>query len=293
MEEITYNIDLSALNDFMRSLSNPDLLKTNTAEAVGEATNYLSDKWIGTASSKLKHTTGWYAQGIQDGTMYPYSSNPLQGAVIHTDKRASYLEKGFEPYDQKRMLFTSSKVRISKKGERYLVIPFRHGTPGSQKNPMPTQIYSTAVNLTHSRITGVRLEGSQQFPGQITYREAQVLKKNNPEKVRRNNYKWGGKLTVKESTEYNASKYQGMYRFQANPRLNRGLGKFINTTDNDRNYSTYITFRVMKESSAGWMHPGLKAMNILHDTIQKEKTIVLNLLADGVKKDFASLNFRH
>ncbi|MGE5680365.1 MAG: hypothetical protein ACM34K_05735 [Bacillota bacterium] len=309
MEVIVYNIPLEGLRDFIEKVNSSDILNTNTAEAVSEAADYFISQWIQTASEKLKHTSGWYAQGIQDGKKYPFNNNPLEATIIHTDKRANYLEQGYESFDMKKALSTSSKVRISKDGKRYLIIPFRHGHPDSLKNPMPKDVYQKASQLSFSQITGIRYEGSQQKNGPVTFQDAQLLKRHNPEKVKRNEYNWGDRLTGLKVSEkitmpsgevrfyqpYKTSKYEGMVRFQSNPGLNRqsskSTGKFINTTDNNKNYSEYITFRVMKEDSEGWFHPGIKAMNILSQTVQREKQTIINIIANGVEKDMKQLSF--
>ena len=91
-----------------------------------------------------------------------------------------------------------------------------------------------------------------------------------------------------------------MYRFQRNVNNARDQfqysGKFLlNKSDNSRDYSGYLTFRVMSENSKpeSWIHPGQKLMNILHDTLEQEKNRVLELISQGVMTDFRNLGFLH
>ncbi|HEX2868730.1 MAG TPA: hypothetical protein VHO03_16940 [Ignavibacteriales bacterium] len=294
METVTYEIPLSALREFVEKVTK-DPRGSQTAEAVQFATNHMASEWIKTASGKLKHTTGWYALGVQEGLFYPYMDNPFHGAIIHTDKRATYLERGYKEFDMKKMLFTSPKVRVSKDGNRYLIIPFHHGSPGSLKNPMPEGIYAKASKMTPSMISGIRLEGSQQS-GKIfsfTYKDAQLMKRQNPIKVKRNSYNWGDCLGLEDTPEN--KHLQGMVRFQKNPNLTRQIstGKFINTTHNDRDYSEYITFRVMSEKSMGWIHPGLDPMNILKETVERERPNIVRIISEGVMRDYDQLRKRY
>lgn len=64
-------------------------------------------------------------------------------ALVWADyKYAEEIETGRPQKDLKRMLNTSLKVRMSKKGSRYLIIPFQHNTPGSNATgqAMPDEI---------------------------------------------------------------------------------------------------------------------------------------------------------
>jgi hypothetical protein len=74
------------------------------------------------------------------------------------------------------------------------------------------------------------------------------------------------------------------------------MGKFgggKNTTDNFRDSSSYMTFRIMSEKSSGWIHPGIKAMNILKETIERTRQPVLMMLSEAAKQDLQRIgNFQ-
>jgi len=214
--QIIYDLDLSELKEFTEQVMiklNKDILP----EAIKGAGSYFSKEWQTTAASKFKHTDSSYVQGIKEGIMYPFNSDPLRFKIIHTAKYAYYLEYGFDSFDMKKALATSSKVRISKEGNRYLIIPFEHGTPGTTtKRAMPKDVYSKATilrgtatgndrnsyqedtttkgakNLRQSIRLEKRMEGVQQ--GAKSYLESLIMIDNNPKKVERYNYKWGDKL---------------------------------------------------------------------------------------------------
>lgn len=285
--EISYKIDLEELSEFLRQVEKEDNYKSATAQAIQTGGRYLAQKWIEKAESKFKHSQGGYAQGIIEGEKYPFQNNPLHYKIEHTKDYAYYLEVGFESFDLKKMLETSTKVRVNKEGKRYLIIPFRHGTPDSKGlRAMPNEVYNKAQNLRGSVITSTYKEGVQQ--GAKSYQEAQMLRKYNMQKVRRNKYAWGERLKGFEGTIY-----EGMYRFEKNPNNVRPLntGKFVNQSDNDLQYSNYITFRVMLEGKSGWQHPGVRAMNILKDTVEETENQILEIIQQGVEEDLKKLGF--
>lgn len=159
---------------------------------------------------------------------------PFAVSVTTDYEQAGPIETGRPPKDLKRTLDTSSKVRVIKGGQRagmrYLVIPFRHNTPGPRAvSPMPADVYAVARELMPSKVTG-------------TFREAVAngswdTKTRAPAMVQRNRYAWGERT----GGEF-GSKYAGMYRFDT-------------TGGGAKRSSQYLTFRVMREDSPGWVIP--------------------------------------
>jgi hypothetical protein len=151
-------------------------------------------------------------------------------ALVWADyKYAEEIETGRPQKDLKRMLNTSLKVRISKKGNRYLIIPFQHNTPGSNATgqTMPNEIYDLAKNLSPSSITGQ----GRQLSGTGAY----DIKTRKRLTVNQNSYKWGERLATDHG------RYNGMVRFD--------------TSGGGPRRSSYLTFRVMSEKSSGWIVP--------------------------------------
>lgn len=155
------------------------------------------------------------------------------------------------------MLNTSLKVRTSSKGKRYLIIPFRHGTPGNGAHApaMPREIYDSARELAPSRIVGHgrRLSGTGAWD----------VNTKQPATVRARKYAWGGRLAAepeyKLRREHKTDPYAGMVRFDAKP-------------PGGQRYSTYLTFRVMSEASRGWIvpaKPGLGLARAVADSLRR------------------------
>lgn len=152
-------------------------------------------------------------------------------AIVETDyKLASEIETGRPQRDLKKMLDTSLKVRNGKKG-RYLIIPFRHSTPGQVAlgQDMPPDIYKKARFLDASKVTGnfSRPSGTGAF--NMKTRKAITV----PAK----SYKWGDRLPAGMSAKlkdyHTTDIHAGMVRF--------------NTSAGGANSSAYLTFRIMGE----------------------------------------------
>jgi len=244
----------------------------NTAQAVERSANVVVGVWSQIASGAFKHASGRYLHAIENGKIYPYNNDRFHSAVINNLPYAKYIENGSGSYDMKNILNTSNKVRVSKKdGKRYLIIPFRHGTPGSVEfNPMPKAVHQAAKEMTPSRRTAVFSEPSQQ--GAKSYKEAQLfLSQGHPQgkTVTRNRYQWGGRLGSQDAGG-KGSKYAGMVRF---PRDDSTVG------------TKYMTFRVMKEGSSGWIRPAMPGMHLANKAKNASSFVIQRIITEGFEAD--------
>lgn len=170
---------------------------------------------------------------------------PLEWVLRADYKYVEDIESGRPPYDMKKMLNTSLRVRVSSKGRRYLIIPMRHNTPGNTAlaRPMPKDVHAQAQRLKPSEITGhgQRLSGTGAWD----------INTKSPAQVRARKYLWGGRLAAgaapKLSPSHKSDPYAGMVRFKADG----GSGK---------RSSVYLSFRVMVEGSPGWIIPARPGM---------------------------------
>lgn len=188
-------------------------------------------------------------------------TGPFSAFVSADYKHAPEIETGRPPRDLKKMLDTSMKVRVSKKGVRYLIIPFRHGVPGSNTNPMPPDIYRQAKALTASTVVGQtkRLSGA----------DAWDIKTRKPAMVNQNIYKWGGRLTGDNI-----------------PRNQQGMVRF-NTSTPGTKRSTYLTFRVMSQKSSGWIVPAQPGQFIAKKVADEMRPKAEAAFAEAVKRSLA------
>jgi len=172
-------------------------------------------------------------------------------ALVDSDyKYAEQIETGRPAYDLKRMLQTSSKTRMSKAGKKYLIIPFRHNVKS-----MPKEVAIAAKQLAPSRVTGM---GTRISATGATVPQAK--------------YAWGGRLKA-GSVPQMLRKHAGMVRFDVStPRAPR---------------STYLTFRVMSETSAGWIIPPQPGQNIVKGVVEKLRPIAEAAFAKAILADAA------
>jgi hypothetical protein len=219
-----------------------------------------------------------YAKTIQMKMTGPYS------ALVWSDyKYASDIEEGRPPRDLKRMLDTSMKVRTTKDGRRFLVIPFRHNTPGNDAlaPAMPTSVYELAKQMAPSSVAGQRVApagertalspfGMRPLKKQVPFASNPVTKQTYM--VPRNTYKWGDKLPAMAlASPAEGRKYANMYRFDA-------------TTPGARSYSTYLTFRVMMEGSSGWIVPAQPGQHIAQKVAEEMQPIAEEAFGEALKR---------
>lgn len=172
-----------------------------------------------------------YAASIKVG----YDTNGMGARIYSDDPMATPIETGIPARDMKQMLSTSLKTRVAKSGkhagQRYMIIPFRHNTPGSTANAgaMPQAVYEQAKQLTKSSVTHLSFRQNQLGVRGLTgARTHQLLQ------VRSRKYQWGERLGADVP-----KRFQGMVRF--------------NASSGGQNSSSFMTFRVMGEWSPGWI----------------------------------------
>ena len=247
-----------------------------TVESVKAATVHVQKIWKDEAARQFAFPSGEYARNIL--TEFELGGNPLHARIFNDLPRAEYLEDGYPAFDMKKALYTSHQVRISKKGKRYLIIPFRHGTPAQQgesgsagnratMRSMPERVYNPAKRLIMSQIKSKWAERSQQNP------EGNKV-------AHRRNYEWGERLTKQALESVGVSrveikKYSGMVRFP------REEGRVSG--------SQYMTFRVMTEDSKGWIHPAQPALKIKERAENKSIPIACAIIEKGFQRDLETI----
>lgn len=205
-----------------------------------------------------------YAQSIQWKMTGDFSA-----VVEATYKQAEEIESGRPARDLKRMLNYSLKVRTSKRGTRYLYIPFRHNTPGNDAHAqsMPQDIYDLAKQLAPSRVTGQtqRVSGT----GAYDTKSKQLLT------VNQNVYHWGQRLPAglsqKLKPHHATDIHAGMYRFDT-------------STPGGAKSSTYLTFRTMSEKSTGWIIPAQPGQHIARGVQEKMQPKAQAAFAEAIKR---------
>lgn len=210
---------------------------------------------------------------LWDGEKKPYVDSitwKMTGsfsAEVSTDyKYAEEIETGRPARDLKKMLDTSLKVRTTKTGKRYMIIPFRHQVPGADAigQSMPDDVYALASKLKPSRVVGAgtRMSGTG----------AMGIKSRTPLTVAARKYAWGGRLDA-GSTPKMQSRHAGMVRFD--------------TSSGKASSSAYMTFRVMVEGSPKWVIPPQPGMYLAKGVADRLQPLAEKAFSEAIKRDLS------
>lgn len=197
-------------------------------------------------------------------------------AVIESNyKYAAEIETGRPARDLKRMLDTSTKVRRTEDGRRFLVIPLRHNV----KKLQAAGLYGVAKALEASIIAGQ----GQRASGEVTHlspksgmsksgKQSPYL--SNPatkaeHMVNQNIYAWGQKLSKADAGDHKWA--QGMYRFNT-------------STPGGSKSSSYMTFRIMMEGSKGWIVPAEPGQHLVRRVTTAMQPKAQAAFAAAIKK---------
>lgn len=197
-------------------------------------------------------------------------------AVIESDyKHASEIEEGRPARDLKKMLDTSTKVRRTEDGRRFLVIPMRHNV----KKLQAAGLYGAAKALEASIISGQ----GQRASGEVTHlspkagmsksaKQSPFLsnpKTKGENMVNQNSYAWGQKLSKADAGDHKWA--QGMYRFNT-------------STPGGSNSSSYLSFKIMMEDSSGWVVPAQPGQHLARKVTTAMQPKAQAAFAAAIKK---------
>lgn len=199
-------------------------------------------------------------------------------------KHASEIETGRPARDLKKMLDTSLKVRRTKDGTRFLIIPFRHNVTA-----MPPHVQGAAAGLEASKIVaqGQRrsgeLTGFKVGIGMVPFSEkrqrqnpfASSIATHSPVTVTKNSYAWGGRLlpgSMGPNKPGKTDRFAGMVRFD--------------TSTPGAPRSSYMTFRVMSERSSGWIVPAQPGQYIVKKVVDDMQPKAEAVLQEAFKRSF-------
>lgn len=246
-------------------------------QAVGAIAQQTAANWRqGIYRAKL-----WSGEKDAYAATISYRMTSDMSAVVESDYRhASEIENGRPPRDLKKMLDTSLKVRRTKSGTRFLIIPMRHNV-----SSMPSAVYAQAMGLAPSSIIGqgrrrageivTSAIGVGMFPVSAKEQRANPFATSTQTRktatVNRNIYSWGDKL-VSGSLSGKGDRFSGMYRF--------------NTSTPGAPRSTYLTFRVMSENSKGWIVPAQPGQQIVKKVVDEMQPVAEKVIQEAFKRSF-------
>jgi len=204
-------------------------------------------EWINHAMQTLGSSSADYIAGIQ-----PVKVDGDWCHIHLVGELPNNIENGMAPYDMKPGMLAGPNAKRTKKGIKYNVIPFRHGTPGSTGkrvgSPMPS--------------TGLTPKGNKKS---MIYNAARKLKVSTEKST--GGTAWGGRtgdfngygmrtqLPIKKGRP-------GAYAWKTSPYAN--MYKVAKTYDKATQHQ-YTTFRRVSENSDSnsWWHPGIKPRKLV------------------------------
>lgn len=218
--------DLEALVAFLGPTDFPEYTRA-AEEVAAHAERLYRDYCLGepTPSGRtLQRPSGALARAI-----HREPSGVLQWTLRNDAPYAEGLEVGFPERDLKRCLPTAPRARRAKDGSLYLIVPFRHGVPGTRGMvPMPQGVYRMARTLQHSRTLGAPTTRTSATGYEVP----------------RFTYRWNGRLTAQSLSGAGIGP-AAVRRFEGMVRMGR------------KGHTSYLTFRVMSEKSpvGSWIRP--------------------------------------
>ena len=208
--------------------------------------------------------SGGYARSIATRQTGEFS-----GEVYSELPYADAIENGSPARDLKRMLDSSLKVRLTKDGRRYLIIPFRWQTPGSigGGNVMTPAVHGWWRRQERSHVTGEYQRPSGTGAYDIHTRQLITV----PQKK----YFWGARLGEGDA---GATKHMaGMVNFRQ-PGAKGGAA-----------HSQYITFRTMVEGGKGWNAKAVEGKHPARSVADMMRPVAEERFGEAVKRDIARM----
>lgn len=257
------------------------------SQAVGAVAQQVAADWV----QAVQQAKLWEGEKDAYSASIKWEKTGPFKAVVSSDYRyAEEIETGRPARDLKKMLDTSLKVRVDKKGKRYLIIPFRHGTPGhsAMGSSMPPHVYAQARQLLPSKVVGrtERVSGTGAYP----MKTPQLLRlqrrmppgmanqiSTNPLTVNQNIYKWGERLgagSMGPNQKGKSDRFAGMVRFD--------------TSSKKAKSSAYLTFRVMHEDSKGWIIPPRPGLYIVKQVVERMEPLAIKAFGEAVRRDIGA-----
>lgn len=227
-----------------------DALEQDTIDtlrvAVGNIARGAHNEWIRRAQSKLNTSRDTYIRGLQQSDSFSVSPT-AQGDVYQVQlvgQMPNEFEFGKKSFDMKTVRpgwLGGAKARTAKDGSKYVIIPFRHSTSST-----------TNINYTGKAAAVNNPDLKTQLRAAVKEYGLDRMQRLASGRVQEG-------AVAKIPNRAPVHPYlQGLVRIQ------KGLDSQT-STGKQRGSSSLMTFRIMstKSPASSWIHPGIKAANIL------------------------------
>jgi hypothetical protein len=240
----TVDVDLRQLAATLQAASPSGADVRRLVRALGASAR---SRWIELAQDALKSTSRDYVQGIGQPVV---AEDGHSVRLELTGQIPNMVEQGWAAHDLRDTVLGGPATRVSKEGNRYVRVPFRHGTPGSSGRnvgkPMPRAVHAAAKALAPTLREGLGRPGARSIlePQASTAHRLQIGMAGASKQVERI-------LAKKEQEWHKSSVYSGMIR---------EVAAYAKTQQNK-----FMTFRTISDKPGAdprsWLHPGIKARN--------------------------------
>ena len=277
MANFNISVDLSG------PLSVQQIIDRSVFPLVNQAISAVAQQTAANWREAVMRAKLWAGEKDAYASTITYTMTGEFSAMVETSyKHASEIEEGRPPRDLKKMLDTSMKVRRTKDGTRFLVIPFRHNVKA-----MPPHVQAAARALTPSAIIGQakrragELTGFAIGAGMVPFSEKR--QRRNPfasstatkgqVMVNKNVYNWGAKMvagSMGPNPRGKSDRFAGMVRFD--------------TSTAGAPRSSYMTFRIMSEKSNGWVIPAQPGQWIVKTVVEGMQPLAERVIQEAFKR---------
>lgn len=247
------------------------------AAAVQRMGMFAHERWLDYAMGKplpsglvVRNRTGEYARSIRTRETGPFSVD-----VFSELPYARLIEEGTPSHDMKKMLNSSLKVRLTKDGKRYLIIPFFH----DRHSGMPDDVKDFFAGKKTTHITGTFRR--QSGTGAYDIKTRKLIT------VPGWRYAWGDRLGKRDLAQMGihglrARRLEGIYKFQ-NPGGAAGGGAPKGS------HTQYISFRKMVEGSKGWIAKAQPGKYPARTVANEVRPLAVELFRAALEEDVKAL----
>jgi hypothetical protein len=293
MVKMTVSVNNDVLRQFEAALarySEGEL--PNTVAAMRDVAHGIAAKWRQFAEGgelkgvkPLPRPNGRYALGVK-----VERHGPFDYEIYNASKAAQQIEEGSPELDMKKTHPYGPRSRVSKKGVPYLIIPFRWGTPGDERNPrvgfrnvMPDQVYNIVKKFNKMRTLVEADDSSRQTmnahrvmpdgrAGEDGYPHAEMVGRAQYNKGydRLSGMDFAG--TVQEKTRMN------------------GMVRSTDSTGKDRS-GGYFTFRVISAASrqGSWIRPRVEPRHVTQALADESRDFMDASVNDAIMEDLRDI----
>ena len=228
--------------------------------------------------------TGLHSSHASFARVYPYQGNPLAVAIMNTAPYARILEEGHAGFHLPSHIdWHGPNVRTSKDGRRYLIVPFRHYTPGKASGG------TSSMRARSTMSKEVYFDAKQALMGDRTTASARAARERLDAA--------GPRL----SRAYSLPAFPPALRRRAEleegrPGYTHRAGPYAGLTRRTQVTKSgvvqgagFYTFRALTEDSVGWYIPAFPGYHAARDTVAAVQDQVREIAGAAARQDVVEL----